>query len=172
MGDVFGTDQGYSDAYFLKRDLNDAKRISSFVDEAFFIRKYFPLVGKVCDVGCSTGEFLDVIDWRGELYGMEVNQGAIKKAKRRGVRFDKSICTEEEFFDFVVFRGTIQHLPDPFGYISHAFRALKKGGGVFSFKLQMRTVWSIRYLMIFRRLISRLTIIFPLMFRCQISFIM
>ena len=55
----------YSDAYFNNRFLNDSTRIKSFQKEKFFIQKFTGLNKNVCDVGCSTGEFLKSIKWSG-----------------------------------------------------------------------------------------------------------
>lgn len=118
----------YKDDYFKERILNDDKRLKSFEQEKDFIKKYMNLRGKICDVGCSTGEFLNYIGWEGDKYGMEVNKYAIELATNNGFRFDKNILNQNDFFDIVVFRGTIQHLPNPFYYIENAYYSLKKGG--------------------------------------------
>ncbi len=120
----------YKDDYFSRRQRNDEKRLRSFLQEKDFMSRHMPLAGAVCDVGCSTGEFLDTIEWNGPRFGMEVNPAAIEVARQSGIHFDKSILTEENFFDAVIFRGTIQHVPDPFLYIGAAHKALKKGGAV------------------------------------------
>ena len=118
----------YKDEYFDSRYQNDPKRLTSFLQEKEFIEKYTSATGTICDVGCSTGEFLSAIGWIGVKYGMEVNLSSVEKAKASGIDFTKNILTEKDFFDVVIFRGTIQHLPDPFGYISSAYNALKSGG--------------------------------------------
>jgi len=120
----------YGDRYFEKRLSNDKKRLASFSQEKEFMLKYVDFHGKICDVGCSTGEFLVNVKWSGEKYGMEINENAILLAKQSGVCFDKNILNVQNFFDVVVFRGTIQHLPDPFGYISMAFESLKPQGHI------------------------------------------
>jgi 2-polyprenyl-3-methyl-5-hydroxy-6-metoxy-1,4-benzoquinol methylase len=120
----------YKDDYFKRRQKNDDKRLTSFRQEKAFMSRHMPLSGAVCDVGCSTGEFLETIQWTGPRFGMEVNPGAIEVAKQSGFSFEKSILTEENFFDAVIFRGTIQHVPDPFLYIGAAHKSLKKGGVV------------------------------------------
>lgn len=117
----------YDDSYFQKRHGNDPKRLQSFQQEKVFINRFIS-EGSVCDVGCSTGEFLNAIDWKGERYGMEINVLAAQEARSHGIRFDKNILNQREFFDMVVYRGTIQHLPTPFSYIERSFHALKKGG--------------------------------------------
>ncbi len=121
----------YSDAYFKKRFLNDSIRIKSFQKEKYFIEKFTSLNKKVCDVGCSTGEFLKSIKWNGPKYGIEINKKAIREAKKNGIKFNKNILNATNFFDVVIFRGTIQHLDDPFNYLSFANLSLKKGGLVF-----------------------------------------
>lgn len=127
MKDIEGL---YTDDYFNSRNSNDVKRLRSFEDEWLFMKNYVDNTGVVCDVGCSTGEFLLKIKWQGMKYGMEVNQGAINIAESKGISFDKNILTDKNFFDVIIFRGTIQHVPDPFGYVALAFEALKPGGKI------------------------------------------
>jgi SAM-dependent methyltransferase len=117
----------YDDLYFKERNFVDKKRIKSFNQERDFLFKHIK-DGLICDVGCSTGEFLSSINWPGERYGMEINKGAIKVAKDNGIRFSKDILNQDNFFDVVVFRGTIQHLPNPFSYIQNTYESLKPGG--------------------------------------------
>lgn len=118
----------YPESYFSRRKLNDNKRLLSFLSEEEFLRKHVNFEGRVCDVGCSTGEFLKAINWKGPKYGMEISEYAIQIAEQDGIDFTKNVLTENNFFDLIIFRGTIQHLPEPFSYISRSFEALKPGG--------------------------------------------
>lgn len=120
----------YDGSYFTNRLNNDLKRVKSFEHEKTFLKKYMSLDGRVCDVGCSTGEFLNTIGWNGYRYGMEISKQAKELAIQKGIAFDKDILTEKDYFDTVIFRGTIQHLPDPFLYIQKAYMSLKKGGHI------------------------------------------
>lgn len=117
----------YPEEYFKDRLGNDPKRIESFRLESEFINKYISR-GTLIDVGCSTGEFLDVLKWEGEKYGMEVSDHAVSIAKKKGIKFDKDILSCDNFFDLIIYRGTIQHLENPILYIQKSFKALKKGG--------------------------------------------
>jgi len=117
----------YDDSYFQDRNLKDEKRIKSFEQEKELLYKYIN-DGLICDVGCGTGEFLSKINWPGKRYGMELNENAINIAKTRGIKFDKDILNQIAFFDVIIFRGTIQHLPNPFFYIQNAYKSLKPGG--------------------------------------------
>jgi len=86
--------------------------------------------GKICDIGCSTGEFLEYIDWDGEAFGMEINDAA-RKIASTFINFERNIFTEKKFFDAVLFRGTIQHVDEPFRFIKQSYKALKNGGYLF-----------------------------------------
>lgn len=124
-------DKLYNDSYFSKRLKNDFKRIASFKQEAdFLINNGIEFNGIVCDVGCSTGEFLDEINWTGQKFGMEVSSFAINLAKSKGISFEKNILNQNNYFDLIIFRGTIQHLPSPFEYIEAAYNSLKIGGKI------------------------------------------
>lgn len=117
--------------YFKYRLLNDKKRLKSFILEKKFILNHTDLNKIVCDVGCSTGEFLSAIGWKGKKYGMEINKFAITKAKQKNIFFNKNILNQINFFDVIIFRGTIQHIENPFLYLKLSYRSLKKGGLVF-----------------------------------------
>lgn len=117
----------YGSDYFKNRYGNNEQRLLQFQIDASFLKK-FKSSGVICDVGCSTGEFLTSIFWEGDLYGMEINLEAKLTAEENGYCFDKNIYTESNFFDVVVFRGTIQHVDEPFRMMKAAYQSLKKGG--------------------------------------------
>ena len=117
----------YGSDYFKNRNGNDKQRLAQFQIDGHFLKK-FKSNGVICDIGCSTGEFLMSISWEGDLYGMEINEEAKSIAEKNGFRFDKNIYTESNFYDVVVFRGTIQHVDEPFRMIKAAYKSLKKGG--------------------------------------------
>lgn len=123
------TQGDWPDEYFAHRVGNDPRRQQAFEDERRFLYD-LPnhVTGAVCDVGCSTGELLEALRWRGPRYGMEINPHARCIAEESGIDFTKNILTERDFFDVVVFRGTLQHLPEPFRYLRKAHDALKSGG--------------------------------------------
>lgn len=120
----------YQQGYFTTRAGNDPKRQAAFVQDAALIRKYVQR-GNLLDVGCSTGEFIDALQWQGDCYGMEISDFAAGEARKRGVRFETHLGNAADFFDLVVFRGTIQHVDTPFLYMKQASVALKPGGYMF-----------------------------------------
>lgn len=116
----------WPDKYFDDRNQNNEKRLRQFKIDKEFICKFISS-GKICDIGCSTGEFLKYLNFPGEMYGMEINETAKQKAGAF-INFEKNIFTEKNFFDLVIFRGTIQHVDEPFRMIKESYNSLKEGG--------------------------------------------
>lgn len=118
---------GYPEEYFAQRLGNDPKRQAAFRREAVLV-KYYIKTGRLLDVGCSTGEFLEVLQWPGESYGMELSDYARQIAQRKGICFDRDLLNSQDWFDLIIFRGTIQHVDTPMLYLKLSFRALRPGG--------------------------------------------
>lgn len=96
----------FPDSYFYNRNLTDEKRLASFQYEKKLIQRFCnSLNGRVCDVGCSTGEFLEAIEWEGDRYGMEINEYAKLMALQKKISFNKNILNVENYFDVVIFQG-------------------------------------------------------------------
>jgi len=126
--DQFGSD------YFENRVGNDKLRQLSFDLERQYIEKMIGVenlqAANILDVGCSTGEFYEAMKWGYQnKYGMEISEFARSMAESKGIKFDKDI-SNDNFFDLIIFRGTIQYLKNPFEYIESAYRSLKKGGKI------------------------------------------
>jgi SAM-dependent methyltransferase len=116
----------YEESYFKQRKNGNDKRNLQYVLDLQFIEKYISS-GVVCDVGCGTGDFDKAIHWAEAIFGIEVSEHA-KLLAAPTVRFDKDIFSEIDFFDLVIFRGTIQHVENPFEMLRVAHRSLKRGG--------------------------------------------
>ena len=120
----------YDDGYFEFRVGNDDKRLESFRLERRFIARNAKLEGACCDVGCSTGEFLQFLEWSGPMFGLEISSFAIKKAEEKGIKIIPD-SKDAPDLDMVIFRGTIQHLDNPFKCIENLVQALKPDGKLF-----------------------------------------
>jgi SAM-dependent methyltransferase len=116
----------WNDNYFSDRLMNNPLRLKQFELDSKYIKKFIK-GGTTCDVGCSTGEFLKYLQFDGDLYGIEVNDAA-RKIASEFISFEKNIFTEENFFDLIIFRGTIQHVDIPFQMIKSSLHSLKSGG--------------------------------------------
>lgn len=90
--------------------------------------------GKILDIGCCTGFFLDVAKGLGwEVYGVELSKWAVSYAIDE---FDievfegelKDAHFQDSYFDVVVLKDTIEHLPDPKATLIEIRRILKPDG--------------------------------------------
>lgn len=82
--------------------------------------------GNVLDIGCGEGEFLSLFpnDWK--KYGIDISDFALEHAKKQGIITDFEL--QDDFFDVIIFRGTIQHIPNPIQRIEDCYYRLKKNG--------------------------------------------
>ena len=118
----------YDDNYFEKRYGKDKKRNLSFKEEIKFMSKCSEIKGNILDIGCSTGEFLSNFPKENcKLFEIEINDKAANAAKRIGIEI-VSEYNNIESLDWIIYRGTIQHLDSPFRSLFKSYNTLKKGG--------------------------------------------
>nr|MBC7244123.1 class I SAM-dependent methyltransferase [Chloroflexota bacterium] len=90
--------------------------------------------GKLLDIGCATGFFLDLARTRGwEVVGSEVSTFAAQYARDRfGLDVHEGSLRELHFaaetFDVVTMWDVIEHVADPMGDLREVWRILRKGG--------------------------------------------
>jgi len=90
--------------------------------------------GNLCDIGCSTGDFLITLQrfpqWNG--YGVEPKKTMAEIANARRLKVHHGYFDEKAFpdieFDCVTLWNTIEHLSDPSDTLSLINRRLNKGG--------------------------------------------
>lgn len=89
---------------------------------------------KVIEVGCGAGHVLEKIN-RGKLYGIDISEIQIKRAKERlgnKVILQKtpgeSIPFEDKFFDKILCSEVIEHVLDPVALLKEIRRVLKDDG--------------------------------------------
>lgn len=119
----------YEKEYFGDKEL-EKKREKMYLQEFARIKKYFDTNkgGKVLDIGCGMGDFLSLFGEKWMKYGIEISDIAREIAKKKGVIVDFEL--QDGFFDLIIFRGTIQHIPDPIYRIGECYYWLKSGGGL------------------------------------------
>jgi len=89
--------------------------------------------GKLLDIGCGSGEYLNVIRQFGwDTYGIELNEKAVYIAQSAGLKVKKGSAEEtrygDSFFDVVRMWNLLEHTISPRRALSEVARILKKGG--------------------------------------------
>ncbi len=98
------------------------------------ISKHRDQIGKVLDIGCSTGTFLNQMRQNGwDAYGVETSLHASEYARTHfGLDVTTSTLGEtdfpDEFFDVVTMWDVLEHVNDPKETLRQIARILKPGG--------------------------------------------
>lgn len=93
-----------------------------------------PMGSKVLDIGANSGEFMKLLkeNRKCEVYGVDVSDLAIAKAKEKGldvINCDAAAMPfSNEMFDVVVMMEVISHLIDPENVLKEIKRVLKPNG--------------------------------------------
>jgi SAM-dependent methyltransferase len=134
----------YKDASGFKPKKGIKKALSAFahpfrtVDRIIYyyglqLRRGFPntLNGKVLDVGCGSGLFLDSLNPMIKKYGIEFNEKSLQKCKKKGIYAFagfKDAQFKDDIFDVVSVNHALEHFPNPLDTIKEIYRILKPGG--------------------------------------------
>lgn len=91
--------------------------------------------GRLLDVGCYTGLFIEAAQERGwEALGVEPCHWAVEEGHRRGLAMVEGTLGEvslpAESFDVLTFWDVVEHLSDPRSTLTEAWRVLKPGGWI------------------------------------------
>ena len=132
-----GLNEYYSN-YIGDRFKNQKKmedRAVQYEIDAEFIENYVS-EGKILDVGCNGGFFLEKLSDNFQKYGIEVDPEAVAYANknynfdiRRGEIGEDDF--DKDFFDVIIFRGVIEHMLDPKKALDRSTELLKKGGLIY-----------------------------------------
>ncbi len=94
----------------------------------------FKQSGRMLDVGCATGVFLQWFQAGGswDLYGLELSEGAARVARAAGLNVFIGQLEEaaypENYFDVVTFWDVLEHISDPRSALLETRRILKPDG--------------------------------------------
>jgi len=109
-------------------------RLQLFQRKFSLIKRHIPKGGKLLDVGCATGLFLEVAERIGyEVFGVEISNyaaGRVTETLRSNVfmgELEKARFSDE-YFDIVAMWDTLEHLPRPLEDLQEVNRILKTGG--------------------------------------------
>lgn len=86
---------------------------------------------RICDVGCATGQFVQMMMERRPAYvmGLDASPECVAIAQARGLHVMQGDFLElEETFDVINMSHLIEHVPRPTRFFKQAFRLLAPGG--------------------------------------------
>jgi 2-polyprenyl-3-methyl-5-hydroxy-6-metoxy-1,4-benzoquinol methylase len=107
-----------------------------YVDGMSLLNKAGIRSGRLLDVGCSSGMFMEYAQKKGfSVKGVEPSEYAVNLARSMGLDvrkgyFEKS-TPESELFDVVTLWDVLEHCDDPFEILGTAREALAPGGCIF-----------------------------------------
>lgn len=97
------------------------------------VERVRPAPGKLLDVGCGTGAFLEAMRARGwEVWGVEPHPGAAAQCRARGLEVLQAEFSSGQWppgtFDVITMWHVLEHVPDPRGFLGAAAQVLREGG--------------------------------------------
>jgi len=109
-------------------------RVKQFSRGIETIHNYIP-PGKVLDIGCALGFFLDLANEKGwYTYGVEISEYAARHISSRHNVFVGELAEAkfpDKFFDLITLWDTIEHVANPPELLLEAHRILKEDGLLF-----------------------------------------
>lgn len=115
-------------------DIDSIKKRNQMYQIEYAFSQQYVFRGKVLDIGCSNGSFLDVYKARGyETFGVEYGkEAAIAAGETHKVRYGvfSEMDFEKEKFDLIIFRGVLQYIPYPKKYLEKAVELLRPKQGM------------------------------------------
>lgn len=133
----------YSESYFHNED-SGVVGYSNYIKDEANIRQtsqrrlahleQYIAPGKLLDVGCATGFFMDEAHKRGwTVEGLDVSSFGVEYARSHfklnaQVGALTTLNLPAESYDLVTMWDVIEHVPDPTAYITEAARVLRSGG--------------------------------------------
>jgi len=129
-------DQSYYDSWGIQQDesVRDMKKLTFKLRLKDIERVIAP--GRVLDVGCATGYFLEAAIERGwDAYGIEINPYAVERAHEHlGERVVRGTIEdalfEPSFFDAITMSDVLEHVRGPLATLARVRELLRPGGVV------------------------------------------
>jgi 2-polyprenyl-3-methyl-5-hydroxy-6-metoxy-1,4-benzoquinol methylase len=107
--------------------------ISNIFEKRIAIIVPFIKDGKILDIGCGSGGFLNWMKSYGwHTYGCDINDTACERARTRGLDIFWGQLEEakypDKFFDVITMNDVLEHIPSPSRVLCECYRILKEDG--------------------------------------------
>ncbi len=89
--------------------------------------------GRLLDVGCGNGAFLDLMRSQGwAVFGIDIDRDAVKACRARGLEVRHGAVHDcgfsEASFDAITLNHVVEHLHDPVAVLRHCYGLARPGG--------------------------------------------
>ena len=115
-----GTKHGFSDYEAENENLK-----KTFKERIDILKKYKP-AGRLLDIGCATGTFMEVASQNWDVFGVEISEYASQKAQEKGLKVLQGDLVNSPYadqkFDIITMWDTLEHLNHP----TQVLQTLKK----------------------------------------------
>ena len=124
-------DDLYDNSYTADSRKFDVERNSMYLQEILWMNKHINLEGNFLDVGCSYGNFFLFLSKNIRKIGLEISHKVIEEAKKihpDSEFYNVPLCNFKikNKFNFIQFRGVLQHSVDPISNLKCAISLLEK----------------------------------------------
>jgi len=114
-------------------DVDEAERRRTFAERLARIEDLAPRRGRLLDVGCASGLFLDVARGEGwDVAGVDLNRNSVDAARERGLDVRHGDLGAQDFapggFDVVTLFDAIEHTGEPRALLEQCHRLLRPEG--------------------------------------------
>ena len=117
------------------KDVNDWAKLmgKNFKEVLSFLNKVLPGKGKLLDIGCGYGHFIEIMKRQGwSVCGIDLSPKVLLYAKEKGLDvFETSIddvSFPDEYFDAVTAFYVLEHVTNPLHALKNIFKMLKPCG--------------------------------------------
>lgn len=119
----------------LANPINQSWQIPYFQEAVDILAKLIPANGKILDIGCSIGLFMEIAQKFGfECIGLEPEPKSREYALKRGLDVRPDLFNDADFapgsFDAITMFGVLEHLSKPKEMLADIWDVLKPGGVV------------------------------------------
>ncbi|MBI2167165.1 MAG: class I SAM-dependent methyltransferase [Candidatus Omnitrophica bacterium] len=131
----------YSEDFFKPQKYEDLATLNKENERRFNLLRQFINQPKanVLEVGCATGDFIRYAEDEYTMWGIDVSEAAIEKAKKKALLsgprlragFIEDAVYPSGFFEGIVLWDVIEHVRDPLGLLNRLCDYLKPGGHLF-----------------------------------------